>query len=839
MAGCSSEKDTLVSKTYHNITAHYNAYFYANERLMEVKEAIESSFQPNYNRILNVYTPIDTNVVAANQEKLEDVITKAATAIQFHKNSDWVDDSYVLIGKVKFIQGKYEEAIQTFKYVNSISETDDAVHDGLVNLMRTYVDYGEINNAIAVSDFLKKEDLNKHNLQNLYLTRAHMYQKRDDLNNMVQNLAQAVPLMSLSDGNAKIYFIMGQVYQELGFDAEAYNNYLQCVKTNPPYELSFYASLNMAQVFELAESNDLKKVRRYYKKILRDRKNKEFRDKIYYEMAGFERKQGDLDLAIDYYEASIAANVGNQRQKAYSYLQLGLINYDTLRDFSNAKAYYDSTMMVLPQDEPEYESIQERQQILEEFVTQLNTIQLQDSLLTLSRMDSLELSALLDTVIIREEQKARVEEEKRQQQQAQFAGRNVFDQPEVLTAQAGSTWYFYNTSAVSAGQSEFIRRWGNRSLEDNWRRSNKDAQVLTADEELVDDPQSGSEVDSVENIEDVRIAKKVAYYNTIPFSAEQQVVADSLIEVSYYNLGNIYNFQLKEKVNAYQTFETMIERYPETDYLPEILYQLYLIYSELEDPKAQVNYDRLINDFPHSTYAKTLLNPQYRLEYDALAEKMKEEYSVAYDLYQENYYDSALYLVSSALTSNSENQYSDNLALLGIMIKGQTGDLFTYRFELENFIKEYPDSELNVYAQKLLRTAHELPLKLAQLGGASFKQNLNRDHLFVIVYPTNRFEDGNLAREFDQFNQQHYQEDQLTASSLIFEKDRAMVLVQDFTNKNQALSYYQMLQKEGFLDDYSSEEFSTFVITNENFEIFYQTKDLSGYLSFFNNFYLE
>jgi hypothetical protein len=173
------------------------------------------------------------------------------------------------------------------------------------------------------------------------------------------------------------------------------------------------------------------------------------------------------------------------------------------------------------------------------------------------------------------------------------------------------------------------------------------------------------------------------------------------------------------------------------------------------------------------------------------------------------------------------------------MIKGQTGDLFTYRFELENFIKEYPDSELNVYAQKLLRTAHELPLKLAQLGGASFKQNLNRDHLFVIVYPTNRFEDGNLAREFDQFNQQHYQEDQLTASSLIFEKDRAMVLVQDFTNKNQALSYYQMLQKEGFLDDYSSEEFSTFVITNENFEIFYQTKDLSGYLSFFNNFYLE
>ncbi len=839
MAGCSSEKTTLVSKTYHNITAHYNAYFYANQRLMEVQDAIEDSFEPNYNRILDVFTPIDTTLVSSNQDKLDDAIKKAATAIQFHKNSDWVDDSYVLIGKVKFLQGKYEEAIQTFKYVNSISDDDDAVHDGLVSLMRTYIDYGEMNNAIAVSDFLKKEQLNKENLKNLYLTRAYMYQKREDLNNMVGNLAEAVPLMSLSDGSAKMYFIMGQVYQELGFDAEAYNHYLQCAKTNPHYELSFYASLNMAQVFELARSNDLKKVRRYYNKILKDRKNKEFRDKIYYEMAGFELKQGDLDLAIEYYESSVAASVGNQRQKAYSYLQLGLINYDTLRDFARAKAYYDSTMMVIPPDEPQYEAIQERQQILDEFVAQLNTIQLQDSLLLLASMDSMELSALLDTVIIKEERRAQVEEEKRQQQQAQFSNRNVFDEPNNLTAQSGATWYFYNTSAVSAGQSEFLRRWGNRPLEDNWRRSNKDAQVLTGPDESIDDSATDVPGEEAESIDDIRAAKKEAFYGTIPFSPEQKQVADSLIELAYYNLGNIYYFQLEEKINAYETFETMIERYPQSEYKPEILYQLYLIYSELENPLAQEKKDQLLNDFPHSTYAKTLINPQYKQEYDAMSEEMKKQYKIAYDLYQGTYYDSALNVITTAVTSTPENSFTDNLKLLGIMIQGQTGNLYSYRFELEKFIKEYPDSELNEYAQKLLRTAHELPLKLARIGGATFKQNLNHDHLFVIVYPTSRFQDGNLAREFDQFNQEYYQSDRLTASSLIFEQDKAMVLVQDFIDKNHALSYYQRLQKEGFLDDYSSEEFSIFVITNENFEIFYQTKDLNGYLSFFNNFYLE
>ena len=839
MVGCSAEKDTLVSKTYHNITAHYNAYFYANERFNEVKESLETSFQPNYNRILDVFIPVDTSLVSSNNETLEDAIKKAATAIQFHKNSDWVDDSYVLIGKIKFLQSKHEEAIQTFKYVNTISEDDNAVHDGLVSLMRTYIDYGEMNNAIAVSDYLKKQDLNKKNLKNLYLTRAYMYQKRDDLNNMVQNLVEAVPLMSLSEGSARIYFIIGQVYQTLGFDSEAYSNYLQCVKHNPPYELSFYASLSMAEVFELARSNDLKKVRRYYLKILKDRKNREFKDKIYYEMAEFEMEQGDLQLAIEYFESSLAASVGNQRQKAYAYLKLGLINYDTLKNFQRAKAYYDSTMMVLPTDEPEYQEIEERQQVLEDFVKQLNTITLQDSLLALSAMDSLELSALLDTLIIEQERKELEEQEMLEQANAQFTGKSVFDDPNNITPQSGATWYFYNTSAVSAGQSEFLRRWGNRKLEDHWRRSNKDARVATSEELEISNEEPADQESETESIEDIRLAKKEAFYNTIPFSAEAKQVADSLIEVSYYNLGNIYNFELEEKSNAAEALETLIDRYPESEYKPEVLYQLYLIYIELDDPKAQNCHDQLVNDFPNSTFTKTLLNPQYMKEYDALAAKMMKEYKTAYDLYHQQYYDSARVIVNKALVENAENVFTDNIKLLEILIIGQTGNLHSYRFELQEFITAYPDSDLNEYAQKLLRTAHDLPLQLAKLGGATFKQNLNRDHLFVIVYPTKKFQDGNLARVFDQVNADQNGDQNLTASTLIFEDDKAMVLVQDFGDKRSALSYYQSLKDQGLLDDYSGPEFSIFVITKENFEIFYETKDLAGYLSFFNNFYLE
>ena len=82
----------------------------------------------------------------------------------------------------------------------------------------------------------------------------------------------------------------------------------------------------------LAEEGDLKKIQKYFKNLLRDTKNKEYRDKIYYELAGFELKNGHLDEAIKNYKLSVQFSENNNRQKGHSYLSLGKIYYDSLND---------------------------------------------------------------------------------------------------------------------------------------------------------------------------------------------------------------------------------------------------------------------------------------------------------------------------------------------------------------------------------------------------------------------------------------------------------------------------------------------------------------------------
>jgi tetratricopeptide (TPR) repeat protein len=850
VSGCAAEKTGLVANAYHNTTAHYNAYFYADMRMDEIETAIRASQENNFNDILRIYPAIDTSLISSLNEQVEDCIKKASIAIERHPNSRWSDDSYILIGQCRSYRQNYGDAIKTFKYVNTNSEDDDARHRALIQLMRTFIEAGEQNNAISVSDYLKKEKLNRINKADLYMSRAYLAQLNEDYSNMVGNLLLAAPLLKNEEGRARTYFIIGQVYQDLGFDAQAYQNYEEVIRSNPEYELYFYARLNMAQVYDLSKENDTRKIRKYFRKLLKDKKNLEYRDKIYYEMAAFEQKQGKLDDAIEFYKESVQASLNNNRQKAYAYLALGRIFFSDKKEYELAKAYYDSTMTVLPQDEEEYEAIAERQQVLENFVEQINTIQEQDSLLALAAMDSLELSAYLDEVIA-EQDRLQEEEEKQQRRRQRRASSNSFAQLESPFMQetpaggggTGENWYFYTSSAVSIGRTAFVRRWGNRELEDNWRRSEKtieenfaqdDVEQITAAEDI---PSPGP---VTENTADSR---KQQFYANIPFSEEAQQASLLRIEEAYYKLGGIYNFDLEEKFNAAETFETMMSRFPKSEYRPEVLYELYLIYRELGDDSYVSYKNQLLEEYPESIYAKILENPNYREESSLASEKLKELYREAYELYREAHYDSAAQIVTASLQEYSDNDFTDNMQLLKVLITGQTEDYYQYQLGLENFLNEHPESDLYAYAESLLEKSRNFKEEEAKRRGASYRERFEQAHSFIILYNNAQNISTDLPAAINAFNADRFADQSLTTANLMLEQGNVMIIVEKFADREAAMEYFHQFTGEsgplGELNARQLEEIGeSFVITEDNLNILLQTQEVEKYLLFFEKHYM-
>ncbi len=842
LIGCSPERKNFVSKSFHNTTARYNAYFYASERLQEVEDAIESNHKNNFNEILKIFSDVDSGVINSMREQLEEVIKKASIAIQRHPNSRWVDDSYILVGKSRYYSGDFVNAIETFKYVNTKSEDDNARHEALVWLMRTFLDYNEENNAIAVSDYLKKEKLNPVNTRLLELTRAYLYEKREDYDEMVIHLVNVAPGLTKKENTARIHFLIGQVYQQKGFDAEAYNYYNICLKNNPNYELSFYAKLNMAQVTELADQNDVKKTRKYFVQLLKDRKNVEFKDKIYYEMANFEIKQDNYEKGIEYYKSSVASSVTNPRQKGYSYLKLGEIYFNHFRNYETAKAYYDSTVTVLPKDDDKFTSVSERQVILADFVDQIQTIHLQDSLLSLAKMDTSTLYAYLDEVI--EDKQKQAEEEAKNREKNLKRGDftqtdlfNPFSQNNTLTASSGSTWYFYNQNAIGLGQTEFKRIWGDIPLEDHWRRSNKSTTGEFAQED-------SNEIMNAENPQESDVAGPIAgntreqYLATIPFTQEAQQLALMKIEMAYYNLGKIYNFQLEEEAEAAESFEELINRFPESEYTPEVLYLLFLIYKELENDKYLEVANRLTSGFPNTTFAKLVNNPNYREESNIASEKLKSYYKMAYEYYLVDSINQALSTVDKGIELYPDNSFSDNMELLRIFLLAKTDGYYKYQYELQEFDDKFPESELLNYVNELITASEELQTRLATEKEIQYIPYFDQVHYCIFMYPTLEDLSDKIPHEIEDLNKNNWTSGDLKTGNLMFNDSYSMVLINEFANREKAMEYFKMFnEKQSAFENLGPYKFYSFVISEDNFQILYRTKGLQDYMNFFKNNY--
>jgi tetratricopeptide (TPR) repeat protein len=830
------EQNNVTSNIYHNMTAHFNGYYYAREKTAEVENIILKSLDDDPNLILTLFPKLDTTMAKSYEADTEEIIKMASLSIQRHPNSRWVHENYILVGKARMFNCDYQNAIQTFKYVNTKSTNVNTRHKALLNLLHTFTQQNDFERAEETFRYLEKEKLNKENQKDLYLQKAFYYQIRDNYDYMVRNLASADSLLQRKDRKGRIYFIIGQVYQKLGFNSEAYNYYRKCISTNPEYEIDFYARLNMAQVAQLDDKKGIKQLRSQFEKMLTDVKNQEFRDKIYYELGEFEKKQNNLTKAIEDYK--LAAHAGtNKRIQGSAYLRIGQLNFDSLKKYSLAKLYYDSAISALPKDFENYNSIKKRQEVLGEFAKYTEAISWNDSLLYLSTFDSLTVRKQLDSVLAIRNKPAVVSKKKKSRTSSVSAASrsSAFFNEE---SNATSDWYFGNPSAVSIGQSEFQRIWGSRSLEDNWRRSNKttvisDAQQVAAQEqENIGGPQK---VDSKETESATDEVGKLIL--NLPRTDAQKKEALSKIEEAYFKLGDLYYLQLEERENAEESYKKLLQRFPGSEYEPEVFYKLYLIAKETDPKTSEYFADLLKEKYPNSTFARVLINPDYLRETSVAAEKQKLIYKEAYALFQANNLRASREKLNSAFDLG-ETTFTPQLELLKILITGRTEDVAQYQYELGEFIKKYPDGTLKPYAEQLLSSSKDLLDKLERARGIKFNPNLEEPHTFIIVYNTAERITNIVSNTLENYNDKDWNNLKLNTSNLILNDEKTITIITEFPDKNTALSYFdKFLAQIANAKPLSNYKFYSFVITKDNFQTFYRTKALDEYLTFFDRNY--
>lgn len=704
VGACSVERNNPLSKTYHNTTSRYNGYFLAKEKMRAIEAALQKQMVYDYNKVIPIYPTIDSTTAKAAAADLEDVVKKASFPIQYHKNSKWIDDCYILIGRARYYQLDFADAARTFKYANTISKDKDARHEALVWLMRTYLQMQELDNANQVSELLRRERLNKDNARELYLARAQYHWMQSDTAAVIENLALSVPNFEEKDAESRVRFALAQLYQAQDEDKEAYRHYNKILRSNPPYDLGFFSRLYIGQVSELSDEQDQERIAGFYQRMLKDEKNVEYKDKILYEMAQFELRKQNYDKALTYLQQSLKERGTLPNQQAYSYLLAGRIYFENLSKYNMAQAYYDSAVQAYPQTAPEYEAVAERRDVLTAFATQYNTIQTQDSLQRIARMSEADRMAFLQQLVQRQEEERQQLLARQEAQQAQNERRrssiNTNDALAFNQQSTGGVWYFNNPAAMASARSEFIRRWGDRPLQDFWRtrsRGESSQQAQETQQETI-----AAAPDTTITAEARAEAQIQAYLQEIPLTTAAIQRSEKMVEEALFTLGNIYYQNLHENTKAAETFEQLLQRFPGTEHAAETYYALYLIYDKANDNRKQAYYNKIKQQFPGSAFAQLVDDPEFSVKNAAENVKARALYDSAYTYYEAGNYKQAQTIVDQVVSQYPHNDIQDKAAFLEIMITARTKEPQALRAQLEQFRKEFPASPLQAKANVLL-----------------------------------------------------------------------------------------------------------------------------------------
>ncbi|HLO43962.1 MAG TPA: tetratricopeptide repeat protein [Leadbetterella sp.] len=694
---CSQYKNGPLSKTWHNTNAKYNALLISREDYKIAKEIILANNKETYEEILPIYRKIDSTKLDSAALYLTDAIKKASIIAERHSNSRHLDEAYLLIGKARLEKEEIFNAQETFKYVNTTSKSSSSKTEALIWLMRSYIENEDLVSANQVAELLKTQKLSGGNKSQFLATKAYYHQIQNEPALAVVFLDEALKSMKKGTEKARLHFITAQLYSSLNQVVLSRKNYNQVLKNKPNYDLEFHAKLGLISSQSLAKNTNIT-----FEKMLEDRKNQDLRSKIFYRIGETEARKGNYEAAILNFNKAVTESNDNPKEKALAYKALGDLYFEELVNYEMAGIYYDSTLITLPKNEQNSSQIGQKAMFLNDFIKYKKAYDLEDSLQMLASLNPNELDFKLEQMILDKKEAQKKEQEA------------VANSSSVLKNASNSTlprdfkrWLLYDPVESVKAKNEFVRNWGNRPLEDNWRRSEKTMGSFSLKIERQNLDSVKTELKNTANSEEEMkelLAKKEVeqekkeMLKKIPSSNIQKMASKRKQEEALFQIGKIYKLKFNDEDKAKTTFGNLIKNFPRSVYEPEALYYLSIME---KDPQNNTFSSKLLKEYPSSSFARQLKKGSIKLSKDKETE-VQTAYSKVFDLYEKNNFTEALTQIDQNLNEYVGSQIEDKMAMLRIMILKKLSNKEQYVISLNDFIRSYPSSDLILKAKELL-----------------------------------------------------------------------------------------------------------------------------------------
>ena len=774
---CSTRKDRMMNRAYHQATTKFNVLFNGEEAIRSGIVAEVLSHQPNFWDQLPVepFPLIDLfSLEVKENPSFTRAEEKAVIAVQKHsmligdqQRNTQIDEAYMLLGKARFYNGRYLQALDAFNYV--IDQLPNANSRRNAQIWKAKVFLQLLQEQRAAAIFLELIDQNELTVSEYVEVSAHLAKAYIALN---QPEKATKPLYNAAAGvkdkalQARYYYLLGQLHDNLKHKDSAALAYQSVINLNRriPRIFWIHAKLNQLNTNQL----DLESTQKAYKKLTKNEENKKYLDKIHFSHASYSLSHFDTIAAKNLINASLRTNTKDKMLKGLAYETMGEVFFDE-NQFVTAGAYLDSTLNVLEPKTRRFRKITRKRNKLNDIIKYETNRQTSDSLLALMTKTPEEQASIFTRYIADLKVADSLQKQQQQQQQKQ-------QQSTANTSFFDSEFYFYNSAMRSRGESEFFRIWGNISKTDNWRYANQQAATETIVDTATETEQKiekAVEVDPRYMLE--------TYINQIP----PPEARDSLVQVrntAYFDAGLAYKEQFAAYLQAKDRLLTLLSF--DSDYTLPSLYHLYQIEEETGGAKALTYKNQIISDYPNSQYAAILQNPE--AAEGALA-RFEERYTLLEERFKAQAFEEVIDQSFDAILSLQDENLRSRFSLLRAHAIGRLDGIAAYERALSEVALAFPNQKAGEEASRRLLEVRELKPKEEKEG---------ERYLVYFVFDRADHElTQNLQKRVAEIIMQQGLQSSVKATIDIYDRNTEFLVIQRFTSEEQATDYRNYLLK--------------------------------------------
>lgn len=879
MLSCSTQKNTWATRSFHQMKTRYNIHFNGELAFQEGQQTIRESHFDNYSALLPLYPVSDHEAAQSATSYMDRTIEKCRKSIKLHsikarpkvnhkkrkdpKYKAWLEqeefnnqmvNAWLLLAKAEFHKGDFLGSISTFNYIARHYAYDvEIVAICQLWSARAYAEMGWLYEAEDVLSKVQQENISKKNASLYAAVSADILLKTERYKEAIPFIKIALPFEKKDGERPRFYYVLAQLYEMQGTKKEASNAYRQVLKLHTENEMDFNARLRLA----LLENNSQESVQMLTKMAKLD-KNKNRLDLIYGAIGDIYLSRQDTAQALANYELAIEKSTKNGLDKAAVLVRAGDLYYQQRRYVQASPCYKEATQ-ILSSEAPDYARVLRRSETLDQLVVEYSTVQLQDSLQHLATLSSDEQMRVVQQIIAELIQSEKEEAERAAQAERDAendSGPRSVNTSNMLGGGGSGEWYFYNPQLMRSGQQTFRQQWGNRTLEDNWRRLSK-----ATTSSFLDDDDALSQIDSLST--DTALAavpqetdnhKPEYYLQQIPRTEADFQQSNELIAAALYNMVYIYRDEVGDQALSDATFYDFLRRFPHDSRLLDLYFMQYL--TALRDNRmsdAEQYRQQIITRFPESQEAHIVSQPDYFDRLRRMSAEQDSIYASTYLAYQRGDY---------AIVKANKQYVEDNYPLSPLMPRflfinaisvAKTDGQDAFVSQLRHMVERYPDSELAAMAKDMLalmgqgaesqmdtqmaslqsrRTQEQLVQEQEQDTTIAFSADHHAPSYVLLVMPRNEQQLNTLLYEIALFNFSQFMIKDFDLKQIpMFDLVDCALQVAGFETLDDALWYQGMLQKSAELMQLlHANGVKSISITQTNFELIGKHFTLQEYL---------